>query len=420
MPRIAASEAHSEREDLIPHMDYQPIRNSWLFRPDVAYAALWVTVLLLTLLGYVSPFFNTAYIVKPNEQIIQTLLITVLTGFVLFFIIEKFVPSNKGSSSNTISIDFQLLFRIQILIFSFWIAGYCLNIAASGGLPVLWRFSGSEKTYVDYGLPTFTGFLNSFRLFLVASLIISFHKDKHARSTCHILPLVIVLISPILEFNRGGFVQTISYAALAFLSCRTLNFRTVSITLAATILILTATFLIGAFRYGATVNSSIHHFLPPYPNSVFFYMPEQVFWCFAYLTTPLNNLFYMADHSTPTMQLINTIYPLVPSVFRATAFSGNDLTQLTPPRVEFTAVTQYGPLFQDFGTSGILIYALFIQAMSSVAYIRAKNGDYLSNLIYIGLLSSLLLGFFYNYYLSLVTIAYFGISWLICKIAERN
>lgn len=401
-------------------MDNQPVRNSWLFRPDIAYAILWLTVLFLTLLGYVSPFFNTAYLVKPNGKIIQVLLITVLTGFVLFFIIEKFVLLKKKSPSYTCSMNFQMLFRIQIFIFSFWIAGYFSNVAASGGVPILWRFSGSEKTYVDYGLPTFTGLLNSFRLFLVSSLIMSTQKDQHARSIWYVLLLAIVLISPIFEFNRGGFIQTMSYAVLAFLSYRTFNGRTVSIILAATVLILTATFLIGAFRYDARLNSSVVHFLPPYPNSVFFYMPEQVFWCFTYMTSPLNNLFYMADHSAPTMQFLNTIYPLIPTVFRETVFSGTDLAPFTPPRVEFTAVTQYGPIFADFGISGILLYAIFLQSISSVSYVRARSGDYLSNLIYIGLLSSLWLGFFYNYYLSLVTIAYLGLSWLICRIAEKK
>src|SRR5450631_1129341 len=72
-------------------------------------------------------------------------------------------PSARGPQNLSATLGDWLERRLKIA-FALWVSMTALEVWVSGGVPILWLIQGSAQGYVDFGIPSVHGLLNSLLL----------------------------------------------------------------------------------------------------------------------------------------------------------------------------------------------------------------------------------------------------------------
>ena len=147
----------------------------------------------------------------------------VLLNIFLFFLINWAVKKIKGGHSinnlenQLTTFDLHNYEKRIILIFKIYVIFYLINIIFSGGLPILWVINGDERSYLDFGVPSFSGFLNTIRAFLLMSCVIVYFLLKPRYKNKYLYIGAFLLIAPFfLENSRGQGVILLLHAVALF------------------------------------------------------------------------------------------------------------------------------------------------------------------------------------------------------------
>ena len=145
-----------------------------------------------------------SYFVLPDGLRVDLnylVLLILATLYFVFLILEAvaiFLNRRESSATayNSSTYSLNNIFRLALYI---WIPLYLINIFFSGGIPIYWQLNGDERSYGDFGIPTFTGMVACLRLILV---VIFIAKDK--RNSLDWVMLFVVFSSVIAELSRGN------------------------------------------------------------------------------------------------------------------------------------------------------------------------------------------------------------------------
>ena len=370
-----------------------------LARPDVIYSLLWGVVILVTYLfptNLTSPF---------NNKVTLLILLSIFSFFFSYFF-WWFIFRTQSYSKECFSNDLEvfILRKFVKILFKVWILFLLINTIFSGGLPLYWLLVGDPRTYADFGVPSFSGFSNMFRLFLCSSFAILFIKTKLKR---YLFLLLIMYFSCILEMSRGGVVVSLLYS----IGVLTLLFKFTPhyfLTRLSVVLIFLIIFIIG-FGYLGELRGTgilIENMVPE--SSIFNHLPPGFFWVFTYLTSPYNNLNYAANFGIePLLTGEFTFLSLLPSVIRDYLFSKNDIEY--PIRLAtdaFNATSYFAPILADFGFVATSFVVFILQLITCYVYFRARKGSYFYFILYPSLFMCLVMSVFYSYYFSLIVVMY--------------
>jgi len=98
-----------------------------------------------------------------NDESVITFIICILSfsiTFILGYVIK--IKQKERKESDKI-IEYDTIKKI----FIFWLIIEFIETVWSGGLPILWKIIGSSKTYMNYGIPTLHGLMNSIGLVII-------------------------------------------------------------------------------------------------------------------------------------------------------------------------------------------------------------------------------------------------------------
>lgn len=170
------------------------IRKKIYTNPVFIFVSIWLLVAFLYSLHLIS-------IVKFNFNLLMILLLSLLTPFMAVALLISFSRRNKAR--HFLVSELEIKRNFLFLLFFIWMVGSIAEIFVSGGVPVFWILSGSDKTYFDFGVPSIHGFLNS--MATTIALIYSYLFLITGKRKL-IIPVALILLWSILLVSRQLFL----------------------------------------------------------------------------------------------------------------------------------------------------------------------------------------------------------------------
>ena len=350
-----------------------------------------------------------------NDESVITFIICILSfsiTFILGYVIK--IKQKERKESNKI-IEYDTIKKI----FIFWLIIEFIETVWSGGLPILWKITGSSKTYMNYGIPTLHGLMNSIGLVII---MISFYlymykkqKDNVKDRRLLVILLVVTLFSLCL-ITRQVIITAIIEMMVIYLYFKVkIPWKKIIIIVCVGVI---AFGVIGNFRTGydefldvsLMKNNNI-------PKSLI-----GVYWVYMYLTMTVANvnnavLLGINDYGiTP----IASVY--IPTVISNLLFSNSNIKV---PNYLVTRAFNVSGFFIDFyigyGNLGVAIISAIYGLLGAYTLKKVTKKQNEKNILYYAIyLQIVLLSFFYNHLLYLPSGFQFVIVYIIFKIFDKK
>jgi len=367
-------------------------------RPDLVFGVLWSLVLVL------NAAIPISFTVDADPTVQHMVIFNIVSFFVIYQVVKLLAPRRQpGTHVDAVqegSWDATVLSRFLKLLLILWGSIYPVSILYSGGPPFLWVLHGSDKSYGDFGVPTFTGLLNMIRAFVLSGYVLLYLQTKRRR---YLLVPLFLIFTALLEISRGAILVLLSQALGIVMLRRNVSLKMLARLAVMGVILVVAFGVIGDFRGTPVDEESLageQEWLGDAPPGVLI--------GFAYVVSPLNNLYYGAESLQPSYTPYFTFATLLPTILRSVLFPdiGQGVYPIDIKNEAFNATTFYSPLASDFGWYGAGAVACLLQFICAYVHVRAKRGSLYFTLIYPPLYMSVVLSVFYMYFFSLVTVCY--------------
>ncbi|MEP6593492.1 MAG: O-antigen polymerase [Acidobacteriota bacterium] len=359
-----------------------------LGRPDVMFLLVWAGT---TWLAYEDLYWMTF-----DRSVPITLLIAF--NIISFFVMHAWAARRAGAPAMAPPEDTTesgaTLERWNLYLCAGWLALFVWIVFRSGGVPAWWRFSHIDRSYVDFGVPTVSGFANMLRSFLLCLSVLLWLRR---RSRTALAVASIVLTSSLLEMARANVVYLLLCGLGVYLVHRRPGAKALALMAGLAIAFVLAFGLAEEYR---SPGGSGGEKILEYP-SVLNRLPYGVTSVYLYLTTPVSNLYYAeARGIQPLYAPYYSLELILPTVLRSRLYTAHDYP-IAVRRVSHNATTFYAPLIADFGIVAAGLLVCLLQYVISHVHVRAVRGEPYYQLVYGPLFASVALSFFFNYFLTL-------------------
>lgn len=363
--------------------------------PLLAFGSIWLVVWFLYALRL------SALIMYPGSEVlhfVEALLATAVAGSAFAYIIPRclLMPVRWRLVGSTRSVA--LLDRRLKLWFKIWCVVTVVEIIYSRGIPTVWLFTGSAKTYMDFGIPTVHGFMNS--MLQAICLVRLGMALRFGRKKDFLYPAWAVFWSMIV-ITRQLMMVFLLEAVVVYCTYRLIRFKRVVGALLSVLCLVYVFGMVGDLRTGADQFRALAQPTSAYPD----WLPSGFLWFYMYLTTPINNLLYTFHTTQPLYdwRFPNTLSELLPTVLRRMLFSANELAARNGDLITeaFNVSTAFAGPFEDFGRIGVLLSS-FMMSMLGGLYWRKHT--FRDRLCYAVLCQCLVLTVFFNHFVLLPVI----------------
>lgn len=325
---------------------------------------------------------------------------------VLFHVIRYVVVEDKLQHVQPLSVVKDLPLRRWFML---WVSLTVVEIGFSGGIPIIWALTGSEKTYFDFGIPTVHGFLNS----LISSLsLISFAKYLQTKERRHLIQSLFVIGWAAIVVTRQLIIVNLFQFLVLWVALNKVKPLSVVKLVFTTAVIILAFGWLGDTRTGAEKFIGLAMPSESYPS----YLPSGVLWVYMYAVTPFMNLLHSIsrDCGCESVYFGNTLAPLLPSFLRVIILPSDKVEKGNVVSEAFNVSTAFVDPFTDNGYLGILLFTVLISSVTIYFWYRKSVRDLF---IFCVLTQSLILTIFYNHFFSLPVIT--QIFWFYMIIKEK-
>lgn len=284
-----------------------------------------------------------------------------------------------------------------------WALGTLFEIYYCQGFPLYWRFTGSSKLYVDFGIHSLHGILNACFLQLLAMLMYLYLKKR----TYRILFLIILLsLWPIMMLGRGIMLSELLQMGCIYLLVSKIKLKQILILFLFALSVLLLFGILGDLRQTANPFAYlVKSEMTPYFDAI----PTGALWVYIYITAGLSNVFYNIDSVIPDYNFIHSLANLIPSTIKQylELERANDLFVFVDPNLNTS--TGYAGYISDFGFLGGFFMMAFIQLISCWVYRNVQQGSLCSFFAYSVLFQVLIFSVFYDMFFLLPTLFQFVI-----------
>jgi hypothetical protein len=289
--------------------------------------------------------------------------------------------------------------------FRVWIVISIIEIIVSRGIPLLWLIQHSDKTYMDFGISSVHGLVNSLLLSIGLCRFALFLLTGKRR---HLIVPLFILVWSIAVVTRNMLLVSLIEFGILFFRLKPIQPKTILKLAVGVVCLILAFGAIGDYRTGSS--DLIRLWAQPteeYPE----WLPSGVLWAYIYIATPINNLVYTSDVVQPINRLTfpNTSATLFPSIIRKIIY-GSQLDSAESGELvasTFNVSTAYIGPFQDYGFLGIVLFSMIIALACLIFWFRRSVGDIL---IFSVLTQCLVLSLFFNHFFYLPIIA--QVAWI--------
>ena len=372
---------------------YDYLKYKQILSPTLIFNTIWFITLLLY-------EFKLSYLQQDlSNRTILIFYICVFSYNIVIFLLKKinYKPSNilfvKSKISFCLKNKLKLAKLIAIIIF-------LIEVVYSGGVPLIWKLLGINRTYFDFGIPSLNGAFYGLIILLGAYSLSQKSWDKYLYLSMGLLMLSRqVIISIILEGLLFGFIT-----------------KKVKISVQKVVLILTCLFLaftvLGNLRSGSNEMNKVFKAKEEYTN-----IPTSIKWAYSYMTFSVSNFNNLVSMTGGNVNHgVTIIEDLLPNIILKKIeikknFSSNYLVSLN-----YTVSTYLPSLYLDFGIIGIVIFNVLIAFFGYRLYFKIKKNDSVSNndaMCYSIYVHNIVFLFFNNMFLYLPIIVQFFYSLII-------
>ncbi|MGC1373943.1 MAG: O-antigen polymerase [Candidatus Sulfotelmatobacter sp.] len=370
---------------------------SLLVHPLTLFVGVWSLVVFLYSLHLSELLvYSTANVLDITLWIVVPYVISVLAVEAFYLL----VPPRGLDTSNRQPINPDAIDRKLLHWFIFWIFCTVLEIIASGGLPIVWLFQGSSKTYFDFGIPSVHGLLNSMLLAIGIGQFGLFALDGKKR---HLWIPAWIFLWSILAITRNMMIVLLLECTLVWGLVRGVRKRFLLQTVAGVMALVLLIGYLGDFRNGADTFRRTAEPSVDYPD----WLPSGVLWVYIYLATPVANLVNTATNVTPKYDLLfpNTGALLFPTVLRKFLYGDSASTTAQSGELVVEALnasTAFVGPYQDFGHLGVVAFSILFGLIAAYSW---KQRTFGGALIYAVLGQCVILSVFFNHLFDLPIIS---------------
>ncbi|MGB2605341.1 MAG: O-antigen polymerase [Terracidiphilus sp.] len=253
--------------------------------------------------------------------------------------------------------------RLKIAFLA-WAGLTAVEIVYSGGIPIVWLFQGTGQSYVDFGIPSFHGLLNSLLLTIGLSGFTLFAVTGRKR---HLWMPGFVIAWSIIAVTRNMLIVILMECIIVWAMIRRVTWRKIAKGLVPLLVLVLVFGYVGDMRTGIDRFRQLADPSPNYPD----WLPSGVLWIYIYVSTPINNLVNTVRTTAPLNSALfpNTTALLVPTVLREVIYNPATISNAVSGELvdegSWNVSTAYVGAFQDFGTLGIACFSLVLGAVAA-------------------------------------------------------
>lgn len=362
-----------------------------IFNPLTVFNVVWLIVIGLYQ-------FRLSYLqnVLSNETI-KLFIVCIISYSLAFLLNYCFKFRNKENKKEK---DVIIGYKTIKKLFIFWIVIEVIETIYSGGLPILWKLFNSPKTYMDYGIPTVHGLMNSIGLVL---MMLSYYlylykknnenvKDKRLKKIlCIILLFNLCLITR--QVIISGIIQMI---VINLYFVKKIPWKKLLLIGGIGIIVFG---LMGNFRTGYDDFMYVAVMKQENINPLFI----GIYWVYMYLTMTVANVnnTVVLGISGYGMYPISSTY--IPTVISNILFADSSLAI---PKYLVTNAFNVSGFFIDFylgfGVLGVAVISAIYGFLGGYIFKKVIKNKNEKNILYYAIyLQIILLSFFYNHLLYL-------------------
>ena len=288
-----------------------------------------------------------------------------------------------------------LIWRRLMGLMKIWGVITAVEIVVSGGLPIVWLVTGSDKTYRDFGIPSLHGFLISMLLACAMASFLLFLETKRRRYLA--LPLF-ALAWFIISVTRAYFIALLFQMLFLHLTKTRLTAGRIARIVVGLLLIVVIFGYLGDIRSGGSdLIRAVGKPSDRFPD----WLPTGFLWVYIYLATPLNNLFntILLNPAVDTFTLAATTFQLFPTFVRALIFPPSLVTQGDLVDSSLNISTSFAAPYTDMGLLGIVLFSGFFGCAASFFWFFRRNRAGQASYAFVA--QSLALSVFFSFLLAL-------------------
>lgn len=333
-----------------------------IFNPLTIFNGVWFCALF---------FYNlklTLFQTPLSSKGIQMFALMFISFNILYVFVEMVCKVIKKEGKK--SVQRQISYGKIRLLFNIWLTFIVLEIIYERGVPLLWLVTGNSKSYVDFGIPSLHGFVNSLA-WVILMLAFTFYLDSSCKVKKKEMKIIMLIIFTTYialiarQFILTGLIQIF----LIYVLKRKINLWKLLLwpTLVVFFFGIIGNMRTGAsnFRVSAKITANI-------PDAFL-----GIYWVYMYMATPIGNIDSLVNKTFDLANGIFTAKSIIPSVFVTLIFKGIDI-----PSIKFFVTDTFNIStfleipYKDFGIAGVVITASiygFISAYSWRKYKRDVN-----------------------------------------------
>lgn len=377
-----------------------------LVNPNLVFIIIWISLISLFSLDIL--VINVPY----SWGAVFVVVMNVVLALAMLFI--TVIKSNKFELSevrNNLEGRRAVIEKYVRWLFVTYVAISVLDILYSGGVPIVWKLTGDERQYVDFGIPTLHGIANCIIYFLSA-LCVALHVLKVSR---HCLILIVIFTWQFLIFSRGTIMVMVVQMLGVYMFLAPSNIKRTLLLCLLAFAVVVFFGVAGDLRQGG---NPYYGLLEPEWKAFFSIVPSGFLWVYVYLVSGFNNLLFNASLVEPTYFPLYTFAKLVPSVVYNVLGVEKAVDSFEFVNAGLNVSTIYSGFYSDFG-----LFAFFpvfiIQAVATVAYMRALGGSVYALLAFSVCFQAIVFSPFIDTFFYLPFIAQFLIIFHFKKVVEH-
>ncbi len=361
--------------------------------PLVLFSGAWLASFLLFSLHL------SEWLAFPQSEVARTvawICVPFAVAVVLFNIFYELAPKMRSLLPKDIE-DPGYLVRVERSMdrwFYCWIALAVVNVAFSGGLPIIWVLRGNSAVDIDFGLPVIQVFLTALLAVLALAKFGLYLLYGNRRRL--LIPGFQILWG-IAIVSRALIMGFAVEAAVLWLCVRAVNLKRMLRVFAASVLVILFFGYMGDIRTGSDTFREVARPTSNYPE----WLPSGALWFYIYIASPLANLVNTTEMSKPANDPLfsRTILFSFPSPVR-NAIYGKQFTEdqqeagdLVTPTL--TVSSAYLGPYLDEGLWGMGLYSALLGVIS--AYCWRRRSTFRDKLRYVIIGECLLFSVFWNF-----------------------
>jgi len=365
---------------------------SKIINPFFVFCSTWILVI------YLISMKLTTNIHQLKIEGLAIIIVNLITSLLLFVCLLPVKGKKQTNGTEPTQGQLVIAYKMANRCFYVFLVLTFIDFLYSGGAPLIWLFTGSDKTYANLGIPSIRGLQYTMYLF---SLTIFFYILKYYKFNKWKLKIGIMVLLPFIMLARGLMIYGIFQVFCIAMFGRKIKlkqFRNIAICIVILIMIFG---VIGDIRgananpLGFLVNENI--------DNPLLKLPSGFTWIYIYITANFNNILLTIGTFKPSYSFFNVFYNLIPGFLKQLFIKTDDLASPLITDASLNVASFYAGYVTSFGIIGAILGGVILQFFSTYYYYKSLSYNIGYLVAYSIMFTCIILSVFFDAFLTVST-----------------